>query len=96
LLGLAEYYAKVPKAQRRRTFVFVGLDGHHNDAGVGRMWMVAHKDELFAQTAVAINAEHTSTLQTYFYGENIRKTKHVHRAVVVRRRSVASQAAGLR
>jgi hypothetical protein len=74
MLGLAEYYAKVPKAARRRTIVFVGLDGHHNDAGVGRMWMVAHRDELFVKTALAINAEHTSTLQTYFYGENIRKT----------------------
>ena len=72
MIGLAEHFAKVPQARRRRTMVFVGLDGHHNDAGVGRMWMVAHKDELFAKTALAINAEHTSTIQTYFYGERIR------------------------
>ena len=72
MIGLAEYFAKVPQARRRRTMVFVGLDGHHNDAGVGRMWMVAHKDELFAKTALVINAEHTSTIQTYFYGERIR------------------------
>ena len=30
ILGLAEFYAKQPPAQRRRTLVFVGLDGHHN------------------------------------------------------------------
>ena len=72
MIGLADHFAKVPQARRRRTMVFVGLDGHHNDAGVGRMWMVAHKDELFAKTALAINAEHTSTIQTYFYGERIR------------------------
>jgi hypothetical protein len=75
MIGLAEYYAKMPRVNRRRTIVFVGLDGHHNDTGgVGRMWMVAHKAELFSKTALAINAEHTSTLQTYFYGEKIRTT----------------------
>jgi Peptidase family M28 len=72
MIGLAEHFAKLPRERRRRTMVFVGLDGHHNDAGVGRMWMVAHKDQLFAKTALAINAEHTSTIQTYFYGERIR------------------------
>jgi len=72
MIGLAEHFAKIPQARRRRTMVFVGLDGHHNDAGVGRMWMVAHKNDLFAKTALAINAEHTSTIQTYFYGERIR------------------------
>ena len=43
MLGLAEYYAKIPQAQRRRTIIFIGLDGHHNgpDGGVGRRWMVA-------------------------------------------------------
>jgi Peptidase family M28 len=72
MIGLAEHFAKVPHERRRRTIVFVGLDGHHNDAGVGRLWMVAHREELFAKTALAINAEHTSTVQTYFYGERIR------------------------
>lgn len=73
MIGLAEHFARVPQPRRRRTMVFVGLDGHHNDSGgVGRMWMVDHRDELFAKTALAINAEHTSTIQTYFYGERIR------------------------
>ncbi len=74
MLGLAEHFARIPPARRRRTIVFVGLDGHHNDSGgVGRMWMADHRDQLFAKTALAINAEHTSTLQTYFYGERIRR-----------------------
>jgi hypothetical protein len=74
MLGLAEHFAKIPQARRRRTIVFVGLDGHHNDSGgVGRMWMVDHRDQLFAKTALAINAEHTSTIQTYVYGERIRR-----------------------
>jgi hypothetical protein len=75
MLGLAEHFAKMPRARRRRTIVFVGLDGHHNDSGgLGRMWMADHRGDLFAKTALAINAEHTSTLQTYLYGERIRRS----------------------
>jgi Zn-dependent M28 family amino/carboxypeptidase len=73
MLGLGEFFAKLRPQDRRRTIVFVGLDGHHNDSGgIGRMWMAEHKSELFPKTALAINAEHTSTMQTYFYGEKIR------------------------
>jgi hypothetical protein len=76
ILGLAEHYAKIPQAQRPRTIVFVGLDGHHNSgegAGIGRMQMVANREQLFAKTALMINAEHPSTVQTTTrprYGEN--------------------------
>ena len=30
MLGLAEYFAKIPKAQRHRTMIFIGTDGHHD------------------------------------------------------------------
>ena len=68
MIGLAGYYAKVPQNHRRRTLVFVGLDGHHNTgegSGVGRIWMADHKDTLFSKTALMINCEHPSTLQSY-------------------------------
>jgi Peptidase family M28 len=68
MLGLAEYYAKVPQAERRRTMVFVGLDGHHNSgegSAVGVKWMADNRDKLFVKTALMINAEHPSTLQSY-------------------------------
>jgi len=78
MLGLAEYYAKIPKAKRKRTLVFVGLDGHHNgpDGGVGRRWMVANKATLFPKTALFINVEHPSTIVTqsrprYYPGDEI-------------------------
>ena len=67
MLGLAEYYAKIPQGQRRRTIVFIGTDGHHNSgagAGVGREWLVAHKDQFFSKTALMINCEHPSTIET--------------------------------
>jgi hypothetical protein len=67
IVGLAEYFAKRPRSERRRTIVFVGLDGHHNSgpgAGVGRRWMWDNRRTLFAKTALVINAEHPSTIQT--------------------------------
>ncbi len=67
MLGLAAYYAKIPQAERRRTMVFIGTDGHHNSgagSGVGREWLVAHKDQFFSKTALMINCEHPSTIQT--------------------------------
>jgi hypothetical protein len=78
MLGLAEHYAKIPKAKRRRTMVFVGLDGHHNgpDGGVGRRWMVANKATLFSKTALFINVEHPATIVTqsrprYYPGDEL-------------------------
>jgi len=70
MIGLAEYYAAIPQAQRRRTMVFVGLDGHHNTgpgSAVGGVWLndPANKTKLFAKTALSINCEHPSTIQTY-------------------------------
>ena len=67
IVSLAEYYAKVPRVEHKRTIVFVGLDGHHNSgpgAGVGRRWMWDNRKTLFAKTALMINAEHPSTVQT--------------------------------
>jgi hypothetical protein len=78
MLGLAEYFAKVPKAQRHRTMIFIGLDGHHNGAtgGVGRKWMVANRATLFPKTALFLNVEHPATIMTqsrprYYPGDEI-------------------------
>jgi hypothetical protein len=76
MLGLAEYFAKMPRAQRRRTIVFLGMDGHHNSGagqGVGREWLVAHRSEFFTTTALMINCEHPATLQTYVIANTIRR-----------------------
>ncbi len=66
MIGLAEHYARMPREARRRTLVFVGLDGHHNgsDGGVGRRWMVQNRSQLFSRTALMINVEHPSTIAT--------------------------------
>jgi peptidase M28-like protein len=67
MLGIAEYFSKVPKAQRRRTIVFMGSTGHHNGRALeggkstgaeSGVWMAQHP-EIFAKTALLINCEHT-------------------------------------
>src|SRR6185312_14748871 len=65
MLGLAEYFAKIPRAQRRRTLVFVALDGHHNasNAEVGLQWIAKHQATLFAKTALIIDSEHPAVLE---------------------------------
>lgn len=69
MIELAEHYAQIPRAERRRAMVFLGLDGHHNlgpdGAGAaGGFWLMDHREELFAKTALVINCEHPSTVQT--------------------------------
>ena len=74
MVGLAEHFAKVPRpATAAHDRVRRSRRPSQRAGGIGRMWMVDHRDELFAKTALAINAEHTSTIQTYLYGERIRR-----------------------
>ena len=65
MLGLAEYFSKIPKEQRRRTIKFVTTSGHHAGS-FGTQWMHTNRDTLLAKTALVINCEHVSVTQTYF------------------------------
>ena len=63
MVGLAEYFAKIPKDQRRRTIVFLGTTGHHNNTAESGAWFAAHR-EVFEQTALLVNSEHTGGMET--------------------------------
>ena len=73
MLGLAEYFAKIPKEQRRRTIYFLGTSGHHDNSGMTGHWLAGHK-ELFAKTALIINCEHTAAEQLIYRGNAIRRS----------------------
>ena len=73
LLGLAEYFAKIPTEQRRRTIYFLGTSGHHDNHGMTGHWLADHK-EMFTKTALIINCEHTSAEQLVYRGGLIRRT----------------------
>ena len=74
MIGLAEYFAKIPKEKRRRTIVFVSTTGHHSNGENGRphvsvsgVWIAQNHEEVFKDTALLINLEHTATVQTAYY-----------------------------
>jgi hypothetical protein len=72
LVGVAEYFARVPAAQRRRTIIFLGTSGHHNSGPNSAAWLAEHHEELFRKTALLVNAEHTAAAQPELLGEAIR------------------------
>ena len=63
MIGMAEYFSKVPKEKRRRTMIFLGTTGHHNNSAESGAWFQQHK-EVFAKTAVLLNSEHTGGMET--------------------------------
>jgi hypothetical protein len=65
MLGLAEYYSKIPQSQRRRTVKFVTTSGHHAGS-LGTAWMHDNRETFLSKTALVINCEHVSIAQTYF------------------------------
>jgi hypothetical protein len=65
MLGLAEYFSKIPKEQRRRTIKFVTTSGHHAGS-FGTQWMHDNRSTFLAKTALVINCEHVSVTQVYF------------------------------
>jgi len=77
MVGLAEYFAKIPKEQRRRTLEFVGTPGHHGTA-VGIPWMAQNAGTALAKTALLMNAEHTSLTQPYYFAGRVRMSNAVN------------------
>jgi Peptidase family M28 len=75
LIGLAEHFAKVPAAARRRTIRFVGSAGHHG--GPGARWFHDNKDAALAHTVLAINLEHVAAVRTQYWGNHLRQTTGV-------------------
>ncbi len=73
MVALAEHFASIPKAQRRRTIKFATTSGHHNGS-LGTKWMHDNKETFFAKNALLLNCEHVSVTQTYYWGANLRRS----------------------
>jgi hypothetical protein len=78
MLGLAEYFSKIPQQQRRRTLKFVTTSGHHAGSD-GTRWMHDNKDTFLAKTALLLNCEHVSAIQVHWdrFGANIRRSDNI-------------------
>jgi hypothetical protein len=75
MMGLAEHFAKVPAAERRRTIRFLGSVGHH--AGPGTRWLHDNRETALAKTALIINLEHVAAVRTKYWGPRLRMTTAV-------------------
>jgi hypothetical protein len=91
MLGLIEYFAKVPRERRRRTITFMVPVGHHVTPDVSLQTLHDTGKAFLDKTALIINAEHVTTTQTYLYGNVLRKSNTVtaHRFFVGRSRRLA-------
>jgi len=59
MIELAQYYASLPKSQRKRTITFLTTSAHHTPApNAGIQWVRKNYD--FSKTALIVNCEHTA------------------------------------
>jgi hypothetical protein len=78
MLGLAEYFAKIPKEKRRRTITFIGFATHHEEPGeLWRKWMLSNQRPFLTNTAFIVNCEHTALVEFYTYAGTTRRTNGV-------------------
>jgi hypothetical protein len=63
LIGTAEFFAKMPKEQRRRTMYFVSVADHHDRDRSGQ-WLHDSMKSIFAKTVFINNMEHPSVRLT--------------------------------
>jgi hypothetical protein len=75
MMGLLEHFAKVPRAERRRSIRFIGSAGHHG--GPGARWLHDQRETALARTALAINLEHVAAVRTKYWGPRLRMTTAV-------------------
>jgi hypothetical protein len=75
MMGLAEHFAKVPQAQRRRSIRFMGSAGHHG--GPGASWLHDRREIELANTVLMINLEHVAAVRTKYWGARLRMTTGV-------------------
>lgn len=64
MLGLAEYFAKIPQARRPRTIKFLASTGHHHSGLSGPRVIAAEKDKFLANAVFLINLEHVAWTNT--------------------------------
>ena len=76
MVSMAEHFSKVPKAQRRRSMVFVGTAGHHVGSP-NSPYLRDQRADLIAKTALIINCEHVSAAQTLNWTTRLRESTGV-------------------
>ena len=74
MIALAEYFAAMPRAERRRSLTFIGTAGHH----VGSPNAPYLRDSgMLEKTALMINCEHIAPTQFVQFNNELRLTTTV-------------------
>ena len=74
MIGLAEHFAQVPAAQRRRNITFIGTAGHH----VGSPNAPYLRDQgMLENVALLLNCEHIAPTQFVAFNTELRRTTTV-------------------
>ena len=74
LVGLAEYFAKRPIAERRRNLYFIATADHHSGDNGGE-WIHEHLQPVLQKAAIVVNAEHVAVMEPVWdrpWGSNVR------------------------
>jgi hypothetical protein len=70
MIGLLDYYTRIPQSERARTIKFLGSVGHHG--GPGTSWLAENAGTALANTAFAINLEHVAITRAKYWGPRLR------------------------
>ena len=76
MVSMAEHFSKIPRAQRRRSMVFVGTAGHHVGSP-NSPYLRDQRADLIAKTALIVNCEHVSAAQTLNWTTRLRESTGV-------------------
>ena len=79
MVALAEHYAKIPRARRRRTMTFFTTSAHHSPSGedAGIRWIHRNMQQMFSKTALLLNCEHTAQVATFLVGDTLYASNQV-------------------
>jgi hypothetical protein len=70
MIGLLDYFARIPQSERPRTIRFLGSVGHHS--GPGTTWLHDNLETALASTVFAINLEHVAVTRSKYWGPRLR------------------------
>ncbi len=76
-LELMRYFARVPKAERKRTIEIIGTPGHHNIARTGFSWLYDNRESILDNAVLLINAEHTAHALIDRFGDDLCTTNAI-------------------
>jgi len=58
--GIAKYFSQVPKEERKRTLIFLGIAAHDNKSLGAKDFVKRHQDDIIPKTCIMFNIDHVA------------------------------------